>query len=1700
MSTDVSPKETAPADPNTSCSTPQVRHQLAPDWTKEPPHPPRKLCRTELAAAWLSLLGLAGFLIWASTWLRPPHATSLVLIGASYADNLAVPHNVYGMDALGDLEALTHNQETESFWGRGLLNLKRKPIELDHDVQWDSEMNGFKERSVVFFMAMHGAGDGQGGYLLYNDATLADDDSSRLRLDDVIDCLSQLPDEKHKLLVLDATQINADWHLGILHNDFARELVELAPRIESIPNLVVICASDVDQRSWVCAEYQRSIFAYYFVEGLKGAAADLNNDGRINVWELHNYTSNQVQRWAAVNRRSLQTPLLLPHDELGEKRASHIDLAIVRENYNPPDPHLAPVFVPPPDLKKAWETRQRLAAQSPPPYVYMPQQWRRYQDTLIRYEQLIEAGAKDAAAEMASRLREQVFHLEQGATLALASLQNSLWMPSAAGFAAKAPDGVMQLVNTLWNAQPASYAKLWSDRIKTINSTVDQDLFRLEVSRELIQRAAEDPASNLAKSAAILTALEDPLHPNPAEVHFLLMLHEFIPHSALTGSKSELVRTALETRQMAEKSALAYGTTGSSYSAEIVPWIQPWVAEGDQSRRLGEDLLFAGPDQLDKAAELLSTAREKYQQAMSAAGHVRSAVTLRNHVLEELPYYSKWLAGRISGETNASEEQAMLCETEQLWRSTHRLVYLLQQQKPEWIEQAPPPTLSDIAPLSLVEQTAEVQKGVDSLQRHFRQRWQRLAAVETPDTYVNATMALAVPQGDPEFRMRVLASKRRASRKLLIDANVQPAPVSLVTAEYQRSLAKSMARREGRLALAVLGERWFDACQGNNFESYDQVSHRLEVFEVEENWWDSLAIAGDQVQQRWLRMPATMQKLVDESKHNDRATAETMLCHADLLSRKVAGTPAAQMSTDPAELFRNLQLQGLIIWQAKRSFSDHWFSIDPNQQPYYQRVGTVYLNDAQRLDSHWDDIAALRKKLLAPGTIELLGPSQFDVTTQKQFFLNYKLQASEGAEIPLGYPVVWFEANKDLQLVEPRADIRLVRELGGQQPPATIRCTVTNMEQVNANDATGKPALSTSGPAMDASGITAQGLFRGQKLDAQTPVNLYLDAQVTVDRMPLPKIGSLAVRASSNLQQQYGDGTGAIAIVLDCSGSMGPQPGASFTPQTKYAEATKALHDVLSQVPQGVKVSLWVFGQAMGSAKTVSQAEQTIERILDPEPWSSQQLAKLMAKVKYPTIEPWNESPIVRTMLAAKNDLANAQGFKSLVVITDGMDNRFAEDTAFNPNHVDIPTKLIEAFGQSGIVVNVVGFKVETPEQSEAVRQFSVVESFFPPGKYLQVNEAGQLAQTLDAALRQHLRYWIEDYSSKLVQGVPTDGLDMSEAGSNDRWFAPGLSPATYSLITHTKGLISADVSINRGDLLLIQLGATPGGYAFQRLSYAQSVYPWRPWETSAGWRLSLLQNQLLDNNNAQMLVTLEQPPAGSGATRIMQLRPAKVWFEVSPKFQQNSVRSRWSYQPGYPAPAYSLDVGPWPTNATDGSAAPPNLKVWWSPDNDSPGSVRLVRNQDFKGLYDLAGKQVNVSGITVTIEEATVEERTVVTSPGNMKQQSCLVMRLKFPPGNAVWARADGMMLAGGQDMLFNDIGRATCVFWPVTRDQVDEMLSGWTLTSLNTFKQRAEQRGYMLDMDNLPAPSPEDYRPRSVFDFSAVQGTSSGITPGNH
>ncbi len=137
-----------------------------------------------------------------------------------------------------------------------------------------------------------------------------------LDLKDVIASMAKLPAEQNKILVLEGAEVPTAWRLGMVHNDFARQLKELEPEIEKVRNLWVLSGCDVNQRCWASEALGRTIFTHYLIEALRGAAA--GPDHRLSLDELYQYVHKNVRDWAWNARGALQEPQLLPASSGGK--------------------------------------------------------------------------------------------------------------------------------------------------------------------------------------------------------------------------------------------------------------------------------------------------------------------------------------------------------------------------------------------------------------------------------------------------------------------------------------------------------------------------------------------------------------------------------------------------------------------------------------------------------------------------------------------------------------------------------------------------------------------------------------------------------------------------------------------------------------------------------------------------------------------------------------------------------------------------------------------------------------------------------------------------------------------------------------------------------------------------------------------------------------------------------------------------------------------------------------------------------------------------------------------------------------------------------------------------------------------------------------------------------------------------------------
>jgi hypothetical protein len=1679
-----------------------------PAWRREQAPPPSGGWWTRRTKLWVGGGGLAlaaGLFVWVVYWFFPPKQACLVLLGADYvlADrdevSLAVPHNAYGWQGL------------KSLADAKVARVHREPEEYRQSSDWDHGLNNVAEKTVIVNLALHGGADGTGPYLLPQDANPWEE-NKRIRLDDIFRRLEQL-DRKKKVLILDATQPEADWLLGMVHNDFARALREkFTHRIEEINDLVVLCSSDVDQRSWYSEEYRQTIFAHFVQEGLRGAA-DEDGNGRITADELADYVSKNVERWAAASRNALQKPFLLG----GTERARSIELAVASSSYQPPDPRSAPGYATP-DLAKVreqWQKHEALRREVPTPYVYTPQLWRRYEDTLLLYEQLVRAGS-DEVAKVEATLGRLEDEIARGRSRKLPSVQNSAAMPAALGLTPTWPDheAALSKLGELWNAGPEKQDELWT---QWQTQVPDPQLLRLRLSTLIVERAAQDARpETLDKASKLLQRIGATDRRRPVEAHFLAMLRRDLDPQRTPGL--DLLQNALQLRELAEESALAIpsGKRAHPYSEVVFPWIKAEVVQADERRTKGEDLLFATQEaRWNEAETWFRDARQGkaseeggYMGARRDAAEVRQAFDACQRSLSLLPYLSEWAAQR------PEFEKSQWDLVQRLWRHTHLLAQFLETREPQtaWLTRPHQMDPSDTA-MSLPERTKSVSEDLDTLEKQFHDLCKSLPASPNPvrkRVYQQIEAALLVPDIDPELRLTLLGEAETISHEIHVNA-ANAAAEAPISTEQTRQTARDQAQRQGNLALWSLGQRWFNDRWLDAAERADQVASDIANSPEGESWSGPLIKAGDQIGRRWARMAERVNQLTEQAHKENLDTAAEHLQQAEQLARQMEGASVRMLARDPVEDARDLRLHDLLLWQAERTLHDHWYAEDPRaEQQYYQLAGTLYVRDAgDRVRGPATDAPAderLKRSLAeeakfkdVAGLMPVIEDGQNpELTSEQRLDLRYRLVA-KGKGLPAGFPVVWMDPpGKGLTLQAKRG--RQVTETDGQ----TVKSAIPfQLERTDTKSQSLVP---------DQTAANLRGLYRGQQIGQRTPINIYHAPDILVaehfDNVP----GGLAVRADDALRERFAPQNGALAIVLDCTGSMGVDeqfmknnPYTRATP-CKYHNATTALRRVLQELPEGTTLSLLAFGQAIGRRTPNGYAQddqpepnQAMEMLRPPHRWDRQQLDSLMAQLE--DLLPFNETPLVRAMWRAKREgfPSNFSGFKTMLVLTDGEDNCFYHlrdpqiaddkeriDPELTRETKDIPTFLQKEFKDSGIQINMIGFAVTPSERMAFKNQFEkAIKDMVPPGHFYEVKDTEKLVETLRRNIKQTLKFRI--YREGGVQAedtalkeMPEDGHEVSPEEGGENWVFP-LRTGWYRVSVFTDRRLEQRVHIDRGDYLLLNLRAD--GLGYERVLLGESYRQKYPSKVEGDWLLTVPQNELKRDGSLEMMLTLEnrQKHPMSRDDVLQQIKPSRLWLEVEPQGVETPVGVRWTELPGYAGPAWGLTMSPWPNLLGREEPARPLIHAWWNWPSDRISLARVGQvDREAGAAFDtfFHGKEEQSfgddPGDKYRIENIRIEEHMVHIYPGAPPEKAtCLVVRASFPrkpQPRRIWVEPIGLNEAGHQHEFYSPAGKYTGLFWPITEDTARRELGGLRIYSVDKLKNLPTTQRTELKLEAVP------------------------------
>lgn len=195
-----------------------------------------------------------------------------------------------------------------------------RPELLEAELQAVAEAEVGPEDAVVLYIAAHGIvldrEDGPRAYLICSNFSPASPASQIEQglypVDKLLRQIRDLPGGP-KLLLLDAGQLETAPRAGMAINLFPEMLQQAMNDLEQpVAQLWVLTANSPGERSHVSTALRRSVFGFLAAAGLQGAA-DLNDDGEVQLRELADYVRQNVARWVqqASGDRASQTPLLL---------------------------------------------------------------------------------------------------------------------------------------------------------------------------------------------------------------------------------------------------------------------------------------------------------------------------------------------------------------------------------------------------------------------------------------------------------------------------------------------------------------------------------------------------------------------------------------------------------------------------------------------------------------------------------------------------------------------------------------------------------------------------------------------------------------------------------------------------------------------------------------------------------------------------------------------------------------------------------------------------------------------------------------------------------------------------------------------------------------------------------------------------------------------------------------------------------------------------------------------------------------------------------------------------------------------------------------------------------------------------------------------------------------------------------------------
>ena len=1661
------------------------RHQ--PLWSWLVPTALRQQSLNTLAPLWALMLWLSGvsLLFWVLMWLRPPAKVTILQFVAGYQSNLLIPHNVPGVKCAEMIQTVG-----EGLYRKGEVRVAA-PLVVRSDTDWQKDIRDVKSDVLVMHFFLMGSTDEKGPFLLTDDSGAANRPTPHLNLASILEVLRSQPTNQIKVLVFDADQQDDLWHFGILDNLFSEGLKDFGDELAKVPNLVVVNSCSPGESSLRNFDRGLSNFGNHLVKALSGGAKDLDRDGEICLHEAFESAAAETEAWAANTHGVSQQVAFYPESK--RTRANLLSATRLTQSgltgHQPPRIDLKIGLN---ELQSAWERHARLAREDNSPEAICPDTWDHYQRSLLRYESLVRYGDLTGAIAMQDQVRKLENIIVNMSRLSLESYSTNLWMPFICGGLVRVTIEDQKTAQELLSVPEAELEPKLKKLLESKDSSLEEpkDL-RLSIVRSTLQAAASSPNPDGVRIDRILRLLENPGRLRPIEVQSTLV---FIRDQAENPINSSAMQFLIRGNLLAEQCACGLdprSTTEPFRASERGAVFQAKrIADADRVRLAGQDMLLSGDTKtVQDGIQEIRKSEAMYLEAAARASATSRWFNLLNRMQSNLPFYTSWVAkiGTRRSMLGPYSVRELEDAVSAAWDEIHKAAMLFENAVSKLFKGGDFESDLAAAGAATGSATAHYQKVREAL----LDRCNSLALADVAGESELLEQVLEVPDIAPELRIRLL--KTRIPEAVLGKAETTPGDKAKTASPAQKQL--DFKTRKAVLPLRMIGQRLFDdssIVSGADLLPFETcISKLTQLNDNPKEKQELLIPMGYQIRRRVEVFQRHSDLLVKQALIAPAEDRLRMLVQSDILDR-VANLNFREVP-EAGGVLRRAWINQFLAGMAMRSWEAHLDNVIDSTDPYFKRSMRVFLADSGNgpLPVGQDKAKALlgmdgdlQVAFLQPDpsgkVVQSKGPLHW--TGEDRLSLQFEAGPNEGGAVPEGIITLEFDKGKLAMpegLVKGRtgSPIRKSGKPSEANDPASF--IVKFLSEASA--ACNRP-LERISPEPFADEIRLTAIFRGQRVPLSIPLSVHKTPSLVRSFRRWTGPSTVAFRASDEDAAKSGQAKGSISLVIDCSGSMGPYPGSAG----KIAEVADSLEKVLSSLPSGILLTVWVFGQAEGPGRTVDTPEDAIRVLFGPTVLGEDRgaLAKRLAdRFRGGEIIPWNKSPILASISRASKVMGSQMGEagpKTMLVLTDGADNCAESDKALNPDKLPNEALIAKILAGSGISVRVIGYRSGEDEE-KARKDFSGLTKLSPPGSYVSAQDLPSLISEMEKSLRREILFQLEDRLNLPPPGMPPEGYPAALPGFADKWVRPPLEAGEYLV---RAGRLSPPVGTLRlGESESLLLGLRKEG-GLRRLGIAADN-PGRPTASSGGWTAALLQNR--DEKSAAQRFAVLEKDWKENEFELAGARPGLVWWECeSPgKLESNRVVDL----PGYPSPAWAVNSTWWPIDPATGALARGRLKVWWTESSSSPTESVLVRERDFKSPGEIRNKSVQVGGSPCLVESVTLENRLVLIDGENAEVQPALVVRTRVgQPGpmerpGIPDIRVDNPANLNREVHLFGASGKSATVFWPFHPDEAGK-LDRLRFSSLDAVKAAAEATGRVITIGEMGTVDANDIRPRPALE----------------